>query len=138
MPQDLAGVSALFKGRETLVAHELRQLTCRTPTTGDIDSVRILPSTNDVVCETRAGSVRNSVVIVRTNHTRAALDHVCRSIHSLPVQRCGIIEESSLGISVTVAVVRDISIPHAQNRGTLLTSIGQTHCSRERFECLYK
>ena len=84
---------------------ELRQLTCRTPTTSDIDSVRILPSTDDVVRETRAGFVRNGVVKVRADHTRAALDHVCRSVHRLRVQCPGIGEESPLGVLVTVAVI---------------------------------
>jgi hypothetical protein len=110
-PQDLAKVSTLFKGRETLVAHEIRQLTCRTPTTADVNSIRVLPSTNDIVCETCAGSVRNSVVVVRTNHTGTALDHICSSIHTLAVQRRGIVEESSLGVFVTVAMIHDISVP---------------------------
>lgn len=137
-PQDLARVSTLFKGRKTLVAHELRQLTCRTPTTRDIDSVRVLPSTNDVVCKASAGSIRDGVVVVRTYHTRAALDHVCRSVHGLRVQRPGIGKESPLGVLVAVAVVNEIRIQQIWDRGTVLTSIGQTRCSQQRFVCQCK
>lgn len=92
------------------VTHELRQLTCCTATPSDIDSVRVLPSTDNVICETSAGSVRNGIVVVRTKHTGAALYHVCRSVHRLPVQRCGIVEKSSLSIFVTVAIAKCISI----------------------------
>ena len=137
-PQDLARVSTLSKRKEILVAHEPRQLTCRTPTTGDINSVRVLPSANDVVCETRAGSIRDGVVVVRTYHTRTALNHICRSIHRLRVQRRGIGEESSLGVLVTVTTINKISIQQMWDRGTALTSTGRNHCSQQRFVCLCK
>ena len=88
------------------MTRELRKLTRRTPTTSDIDSIRVLPSTDNIVRETSAGSVRNGIVIVRTKHTGTALDHVCRSVYSLAVKRCGIVKESSLSILVTVAVIK--------------------------------
>ena len=93
-----------------MVDRQLSYLTCRTPATGNIDSVGVLPSTDDVVCKASAGPVRNSVVVVRTKYTGAALDHVCRSVHRLRVQRSGIVEESSLGVFVTVAVIRNFSV----------------------------
>ena len=94
-----------------MVTCELRQ---RTPTTSDINPVIELPSTDDIICETSAGSVRNGIVEVGTNHTGAALDHVCRSVHRLTVQRRRVVEQGSLIVFVTVAVIRDVSLPKIQ------------------------
>jgi len=100
----------VFQDKNLCLTAQLRQLTCCTPATGDIDSVEVLSSTDNVVCEASAGSVRNSIVVVRAKYTGAALDHVCRSVYGLRVQLSGIVEESSLGVFVTMAVILNVSI----------------------------
>ena len=137
-PQGLAWVSTPFGLQFILVARELGRLTCCTPTTANIDSVVILPSTDDIVREASAGSVRDSVVEVRTNHTGAALNHVSRSVHSLAVQRRRVVEEGSLIVFVTVAVIRACELSAVpKDYGTSLTSIARNHCSQPHFVCLY-
>ena len=117
----------------------LRKLTRCTPTTSDVDPVVVLPSTDDIVREASAGSVRDSVVEVRTNHTGAALNHVCRSVYRLAVQRrTSIGVERPLGVFVTMAMIRNVNVLNAWDFGAALTSTGRNHCLRQRFVCLYK